>query len=75
MRLEWSSFALADRGGIFDYIEAEDPRTAVIVDDRIGWQIERLLQFPESGRPGRIAGTRELVVGRTRYIVAYRVAG
>jgi plasmid stabilization system protein ParE len=27
--------------------------------------------FRESGRPGRIAGTRELVVPRTPYIAAY----
>lgn len=34
-----------------------------------------LLQFLNSGRPGRRAGTRELVVDRTPYIVPYRVRG
>ena|ERR1700693_4585939 len=28
-----------------------------------------------SGRQGRIEGTRELVIGRTPYIVAYRITG
>jgi toxin ParE1/3/4 len=34
-----------------------------------------LIVFPESGRPGRLPGTRELIVGRTPYLVAYRIEG
>lgn len=62
MRLEWSIFAMDDRNAIFDYIEADSPQAAVTVDDRIEEQVERLLQFPEMGRTGRIEGTRELVI-------------
>ncbi len=75
MRLEWSAFALEDREGIFDYIEEDNPRAAVDVDDRIRTQVRQLLQFPEAGRPGRIEGTRELVISRTPYIAAYRITG
>lgn len=75
MRLEWSIFALDDRNAIFDSIEADSPQAAVTVDDRIEEQVERLLQFPEMGRIGRIEGTRELVIQNTPYIVAYRVIG
>jgi addiction module RelE/StbE family toxin len=75
MVLEWSVFALADRDAIFDYIEADSPRAAISTDDRIRACVERLLQFPEMGRPGRIEGTRELVISRTPYIAAYRIAG
>jgi len=74
MRLEWSRLAQADRGAIFDYIEADSPQAAITVDDRIRVQVEGLVRFPESGRPGRVEGTRELVIDRTPYIVAYRVA-
>ena len=73
MRLEWSLFALADRDGIFDYIEAENPHAAAAVDDRVGTQAQQLMQFPESGRPGRIEGARELVIQRTPYIAVYRI--
>jgi len=75
MELEWTVFALDDRNAIFDYIEADSPQAAVVVDDRIEEQVERLLQFPEMGRAGRIEGTRELLIQNTPYIAAYQILG
>ncbi len=75
MRLEWSVLAFEDRLAIFDHIEADSPRAAILTDGRILDQVRRLKHFPGIGRPGRIVGTRELIVNRTPYIVAYRVAG
>jgi len=75
MRLEWSRFALEDREKIFDYIEQDNPLAAVAVDDRISEQVKLLIQFPEGGRPGRIEGTRELVITRTPYIAVYCIIG
>ncbi|MGY3440828.1 MULTISPECIES: type II toxin-antitoxin system RelE/ParE family toxin [unclassified Bradyrhizobium] len=75
MKLLWSRFALSDRDDIFSYIEAENPRAAVHVDEQIADTARRLLDFPDSGRPGRVAGTRELVVPRTPYVAAYLVEG
>ena len=45
------------------------------MDDRIRQQIEELIKFPKIGRPGRINGTRELIIQRTPYIAVYRIAG
>ncbi|AEG57173.1 type II toxin-antitoxin system mRNA interferase toxin, RelE/StbE family [Sinorhizobium meliloti] len=73
MRLVWARYALDDRDTIFSSIERENPRAAVHVDEEIVSAVRRLLDFPESGRPGRIAGTRELVIPRTPYIAAYMV--
>ena len=70
MKLVWSTFALADRDGIFTHIESDNPRAAIAVDKRIATAVRRLLDFPESGRPGRVAGTRELVITGTAYITA-----
>jgi toxin ParE1/3/4 len=75
LKLVWSRFAWSDRDDIFSYIEAESPRAAVHVDEQIADAVRRLLDFPESGRPGRIAGTRELVIPRTPYVAAYLVDG
>lgn len=36
---------------------------------------EQLEQFPESGRPGRVNGTRELVIAGLPYILPYRIRG
>lgn len=59
MKLAWARFALTDRDEIFSYIEVDNPRAAAEIDERIALAVRRLLQFPESGRPGRVAGTRE----------------
>ena len=45
------------------------------MDERIQSATKRLIQFPESGRSGRVEGTRELVIGLTPYIAAYLIAG
>lgn len=75
MQVEWSVFALTDREAIFDYIEADNARAAVFVDDRIESHVEDLARFPEMGRPGRIEGMRELVISGTPYIAAYCISG
>jgi toxin ParE1/3/4 len=75
VRLEWSVWAQADRDAIFDRIEADNPRAAVAVDKRISDRVKVLGRLPRSGRPGRVEGTRELVITRTPYIVAYRIIG
>jgi toxin ParE1/3/4 len=75
VRLVWAQYALEDRRAIYDHIEADDAHAAALVDTRIAEAVVRLIDFPESGRPGRVEGTRELVVGRTSCIVAYRIMG
>jgi len=52
VKLVWSRFALSDRDDIFSYIEAENPRAAVYVDEQIADAARRLLDFPDSGGPG-----------------------
>ena len=51
--------------------EAVAKRIATVVKSRT----ETLEQFPESGRPGRVSGTRELVIPEFPYILPYRVRG
>ncbi len=72
MKIEWETEAHEDRVSIYDYIDADKPRSAIEVDDRILKAINSLKRFPERGRSGRNKGTRELVIPNTRYIAAYR---
>jgi addiction module RelE/StbE family toxin len=73
VKLVWSAFALSDRDGIFTHIAAENPRAAIALDERIAAAVHRLVDFPESGRPGRVYGTRELVIVGTPYVAPYAV--
>jgi len=75
VKLVWAQYALEDRRAIYDHIETDDPHAAALVDTRIAEAVIRLIDFAESGRPGRVEDTRELVVGRTPCIVAYRIMG
>lgn len=73
MRIEWAIYAQEDRDEIFTHIEQESPQAAVLVDDRIEEQVDQLQQYPEFGRPGRVEGTRELVISKTPFVVPYRI--
>jgi toxin ParE1/3/4 len=73
MRLKWSPRAESDRDEIFDYIEADSPRNAAEVDERIEIQVEDLARMPGMGRPGRVKGTRELVLRDLPYIAVYAI--
>ena len=57
------------------YIARDNPPAADRQVERVLAAVAGLLQFPEIGRPGRRAGTRELVINRTPYIPAYRLRG
>ncbi|MEW6633967.1 MAG: type II toxin-antitoxin system RelE/ParE family toxin [Pseudomonadota bacterium] len=73
MKIVWSVFALSDRDGIFSHIEADNPAAAIAIDERIVASTKRLREFPGSGRLGRLAGTRELVIVGTPYVAAYQL--
>lgn len=75
MRIRWLRQALRNLDEEATFINTDDPAAARLVVDRIVTAVARLADDPAMGRPGRVPGTRELVVGRTRYIVPYRVRG
>ena len=76
MKLLWTGPALADLGEVHTHIAKDDERVADAMVRRIVARAERQLSvLPESGRPGRIAKTRELVLSDTPYILPYRILG
>lgn len=70
----WSSEAIDDLIALRSYIAADDPTAAQRIVMHIVETIEQLLpENPHVGRPGRVPGTRELVIPRTPFIVPYRI--
>jgi plasmid stabilization system protein ParE len=51
-----------------------NPSAALALIERIEKVVAALRLTPNMGRPGRVSGTRELVVTRTSFLVPYRVA-
>ena len=74
MRLLRRDSYAEDLERIAEHIARDKPGAALAMWDEIESKVERLREFPNSGRPGRLKGTRELVVPRTPFIVVYRVA-
>ena len=72
-RVRWTAHAHRRLAEIGAYIEAHNPTAAARVIGAITTRVDRIGREPGRGRPGRIRGTRELVVVGTPYIVAYLV--
>jgi toxin ParE1/3/4 len=74
VRLFWSRRAIEDLRAIEVFIGSNDPTAARKITLRIIDGVETMIpENPEIGRPGRVPGTRELVIARTPYIVPYRL--
>lgn len=69
----WLPEAVRNRDNQVDYIGERNPAAAIALGDAIEAAVERLANFPESGRQGRVSGTRELAVVGTPYVIVYRI--
>lgn len=75
MRVKWLRKALRNLDDEATYIAIDDAAAARLVVNRVPDAVASLAEQPGLGRPGRVPGTRELVVINTRFIVPYRVRG
>ena len=73
MRIVWSRRALLNLDATGVYLGERNPDAAARMLDAIADGVSRLAAHPFRGRSSRAAGTRELVLVRTPYVVAYRV--
>lgn len=73
MQVIWYPLALADMNALRAYLADVNPQAATRTLDRIFEAAASLARHPHIGRPGRIAGTRELVVTGTSYVLPYQV--
>ena len=75
MSIRWSPTAVSDFESIRDYIARDSPLAARKVATLIKESVNLLINFPLSGRAGRVQGTRELVIPGTSYIAVYIIQG
>jgi addiction module RelE/StbE family toxin len=73
MKISWSRRAAEHLAAIRKYIEEDNPEAAQRVALRIIECLRQLAGQPMMGRPGRVRGTRELVISGTPYVAPYRV--
>ena len=73
MRIVWSPSARRDLERVRDYIALHRPLAAAKIAALLVEHVESLCSFPSIGRPGRVPGTRELVVSETPFLIPYRV--
>ena len=72
MLIKWTEAAERDFDEITEYIAQDAPVTSADVARRIIEAAETLASHPGMGRPGRIMGTRELIVPGLPYILPYK---
>jgi len=73
MRIRWTPAAAADLQQISDYLKDHHPRYRQPTMRKLYDAIGTLKKWPQSGRIGREAGTRELLVSPLPYVCVYRV--
>jgi toxin ParE1/3/4 len=71
----WSPRAISHLADLRAYITRDNPGAAGRIGMILLAAAERLAELPNLGRPGRVAGTRELVVPDTPYVIPYRLRG
>ncbi|MGI9016714.1 MAG: type II toxin-antitoxin system RelE/ParE family toxin [Euzebya sp.] len=73
MRIEWLPEAERNLTAQLEWVAEHNPWASIDMGDAIFSAIDRLANHPAMARPGRVAGTRELVVLGTPYVVVYRI--
>lgn len=72
--IEWTDQAARQLDHAHDHIaRSNSEKVAARITLHITTSVQQLAMFPTSGRSGRVAGTRELVISNTPFIVAYAV--
>ncbi len=71
MRVRWTRKALVNLDSAVEYIATDKPTAAADVAQKIWDTAKMLAEQPGMGRPGRVPGTRELIIPGLPYILPY----
>ena len=72
MRIRWTPAAAADLQGIGDYLSEHHPHFRQQTLRQLYEGVRSLKDSPYRGKPGREAGSRELLFTPMPYVVVYR---
>jgi toxin ParE1/3/4 len=73
--IEWTEQATLQLDQAHDYIAlSNSEEVAAQISMHMVTSVQQLATFPMSGRPGRVPGTRELVISNSPFVVAYCIA-
>lgn len=75
MRIRWLRKAIENLDAEAAFIAQDNPDAAAKMFEYVRARIEALADFPATGIPGRVPGTRELIIDRYPLIIPYRVVG
>ena len=73
MKIVWLATAERDLDALIDYIAEDNPQAALRIFTTIRRSVGQLSKHPHIGRAGRVERTRELVIPKLPYIVAYTI--
>ncbi len=75
MQVRWTMAASRDLESIATYLFEKTPENAARLIREIYNAPSCLKSFPNRGRPGKKAGTRELVLSSLPYLIVYEASG
>ncbi len=71
MKVVWAKLAKEDLEAALLYISKDNPTASKFLGVRLLSALETIKEHPHIGRPGKVEGTRELVLSGTPYIFVY----
>lgn len=74
MKVIWTARARVELDEIADYVAPISASAALALVRRLRQAGTQLGEHPHMGRPGRVDGSRELVVNGMPYVLPYRVS-
>jgi toxin ParE1/3/4 len=70
---DWLNEATRELDSLYEFVAKSNPKAARRLLRAILAAVDQVSQFPTSGRPGEVSGTREVIVSGTPFRVVYRV--
>lgn len=71
MRIIWAGPARREWAAHYRFYATRNPEAARRMQQLVMAGVDRLRDYPQIGRPGRVEGTRELIISGTPFLLVY----